>query len=1596
MDTRANTRTRLSVLPVFIALLLNLVVGPLAPAIPSAGQGSGTTALAAPGDPIITQADDASGCMGVVSTPGSENTLKRLISGSLEPGGTATFEISFPVDAEDVGGDFRITDCVFIDTDGDGDTEEGEAVAKYFIDFVPNNEDFILTFTLNIPADAPIGDEYCNFAKTTESPSASQASNRKAGPACFVIGGAIRVEKVDQGGAPLAGATFSISCTYPTTTSTLAVTIIGAPTDGSVTDGNDVNSSNDATEAYTSTSGGVLNVTAVTGSDGVIAVNAPVGTSCTFTETAAPAGYLPPTPPNHTVTLVVPPSGEDAATHTFTNTLVMPDVIVAKSASESTVLAPYSGLIYTLTATNTGTGAATGVVISDDLDDDLTVVSATWDNDPGTTGGTGTCIVGTGNTISCAVGTLAASDGDTTGAEPDTATATITVDVPVAACPSVQNQASVSATNEGDAEDDNNGSDIVTVTVNCPDASVSKTATDPTIIGGDTAAFSITVNGGTLGTASAVTLSDTLPSGFTWTVGGADIGDCSVGATALSAGDTVAGGSLLSCDFGALAANATRTITLSATTTLEACEATISNTATISVAGDTSAPNNTSTATITVECPDASVVKDAVDATIDAGGDASFDIEVTAGGSGDSTNVVLTDVNPADSGRTWTVSGTDAAACGTGDELVVEPGETLSCDFGDIPNGESRTITISTVSSAADCADGIANTASITADDDVDESNNQDSASITVACPDLSLDKSASSLTVLAPNTLEYRIFVSNDVGGATATSVVISDDLDDDLAIVGTVEYDLDDDGTTDGTCDVSAGNVIECQIGDLAPGATASVTITVTVPTEACAGDLTNTASVAAGNESAGDLDNNSDTVNVEVDCPDVSVQKTATDPVISSTESASFSITVDAGTLGTASDVVLNDSLPAGFTWTVGGADIGDCWVGLDTTPLSAGDEVAGGSMLNCNFGPLDGDETRTITLFAWTLETDCDLTISNTAEVTADGDTDTSNNSSTATVDVQCPDLAVVKIADDDVVDAGLPIGFSIGVSNSDLAGTGTAFGVTLEDSLPGGNGIDWEISSVWLNGTQVEVPATYCSISGEPPTETLVCAFGNFEAGDSASVHLTSDTNADSCATYDNVATADAANHAALPSLEASITVQCPGLNLDKSADADPIDAGEEASFTITVWNTGPADALNVTLNEDLPGGLTWDFEIVSGDASEEDCSVASSLVFGGEQQMSIRCDFGTLGVTEMAGGIVIRVFATTDRTDCGLLENSATADASNHPGEPLTRSDTILVKCPEITLDKENDSVGSVLPGTEVTYTLTLTVEDGPAEDVQVVDALPAGLENPTDISDGGLFDSTTGTITWSLGGLADGEYTVTYQAVVANDVENGEELINAAAATSTNSQCPDLETLGPECEDDSTVTVRVPTLVIDKVASTELITLTGPNSALVATPSVVTWTLTYTLANGPVTNAVISDEVPVGFDFLDASTGGTLIDGVVTWTFPTLSASGSVTFRTTVDPETISRVAPTLNVAVIDSDETPEDEGEDSVRVTREEELGGNPTPTPRPSLPNTATGTSLNGEPITVPIELLAAFFIGSLGALALANVKARNRRR
>ena len=65
----------------------------------------------------------------------------------------------------------------------------------------------------------------------------------------------------------------------------------------------------------------------------------------------------------------------------------------------------------------------------------------------------------------------------------------------------------------------------------CPDVSVVKTPDAGTVNAGDNAVFTMVVTNAGPGSATNVTLSDPLPAGYVWTLGGADKASCSIDTT---------------------------------------------------------------------------------------------------------------------------------------------------------------------------------------------------------------------------------------------------------------------------------------------------------------------------------------------------------------------------------------------------------------------------------------------------------------------------------------------------------------------------------------------------------------------------------------------------------------------------------------------------------------------------------------------------------------------------------------------------------------------------------------------------------------------------------------------------------------------------------------------------------------------------------------------------------------------------------------------------------------------------------------------------------------------------------------------------------
>ncbi|HEV8546054.1 MAG TPA: hypothetical protein VGQ64_07150 [Candidatus Limnocylindrales bacterium] len=1103
-------------------------------------------------------------------------------------------------------------------------------------------------------------------------------------------------------------------------------------------------------------------------------------------------------------------------------------------------------------------------------------------------------------------------------------TYTVSGTTDAADCGVVNNTASATATNES-SDDLGNNADSGDVTVLCADINIVKNA-NPVgpVNAGDTIGFDVIVSNNGDGVATGVNVSDPLPAGVDWSAG-VPTGD-TTGVSCSITGPL--GSEVLTCDDDSMAAGDSFTVHVSGVTDPADC-GTIDNTATVTTGND---GQDSDGASVVVNCPDVHVDKTADQGTINAGDTASYAITVTNDGAGTAYDVTLTDVLPA--GINWS---DDSADC----EIAAG---ILSCDFGDLAPGASASVTVSGATDPEDC--GILhNVANVAASNESDEDaqDNSDSADITVNCPDVHVDKTADQGTINAGQTASYTITVTND-GAGTAYDVTLTDTLP--------VGINWTDDSAD---CEI-AGGILSCDFGDLAPGASASVTVSGPTDASDC-GVLHNVADVAASNESDADAQDNSDSADITVNCPDVTVVKTG-NGTISAGEVASFDITVTNLGPGTAFDVTLSDQLPSG-TWTLGGANAADC-------------SINGSNLLTCDFGDLANGASRTITVSRETTAEDCG-TIPNTATVAASNEAegDTGNNESSDTITVNCPDVVITKTADDAVVNAGDQIGFTITVTNT---GDGTAFGVTISDVLPTNAGLSWSIESQ-TGGWSIDAGGTL--------------SFGpaDLASGASTSVHIVSDTTADTCGDVPNLA--EVTFNGGSGEDSSSVTVQCPDIEVTKTASNSPITAGEDTVFAITVENIGEGVANDVVLTDPLPAGIEW----VDDSAL---CDIAAG---------TLTCDLGDMDPGET---FTVHVSGATNNAsaadnDCGDLPNIASATASNEAsGDTDNNSDdaTIVVECPDVVVVK--DAVTTPIQvGEDAVFSITVSnAGEGTAVDVLLVDDLPAGYDW-TDDSD--ACDIAAGTLTCDLGDMEPGDtFTVTLTAPTVDEGASSADcgtINNVATADAVNESEDDLA----NNSDDAAIVVECPSALTIEKSFTGNTGGTDPilNVPLAKIGDTLHYTLTYT-GVGPITNGIITDVLPVGLDYVagsassDANFAFVSFDPATrTLTWKTAadvtldSPSGSLTYDVVVLEAAAEEVQPLVNVATIDSDETEPDSDSRSVAVLpAPEELTPPPTSTLSPE-----TGTSSPGFGLMLVLLGLAGL---ALGVGFITPVPERVRRR
>lgn len=681
---------------------------------------------------------------------------------------------------------------------------------------------------------------------------------------------------------------------------------------------------------------------------------------------------------------------------------------------------------FTMTVSNTGLGVATNARLID-----LLPAGTTWSYD------NPDCFITAEGWLVCEFGDLAAGAVETVHI---TATST------QAMCGVVTNRAAAESNNHVKVV-----SATVPVTVNCltPGLILTKTADAAQVVAGELIGFTLTVLNNGAGTAEDVTLTDQLYAGLGWT---SNNEACQIGED-----------SLLTCQFGDLAPGATASVHVSAASKADMCGL-YENTASVSATNLTGLV--TDVETIEILCvPDLRVQKTAESDIVLPGDTIRFSLLVESMGTGVVEDAVLTDPLPATGGLSWTVeSVTGGGSC------AIEAG-LLTCSFGDLPAGETRTVVVASPTTAASCG-VIDNTATVTATNEGETvvENNTDGASVTVNCTNLAIVKIADSEQVEGGDPLGFTITVSNG-GENTALAVAVQDQL-------STLTTWSDNSAA----CAISPTGLLTCNFGDLPAGASASVRVTALSNAEMC-GLLENTATATASNL-PGQI---SDSATVDINCPPmITVRKTAEEDDIAAGETARFNIEVRNQGLGIAENVVITDPLPVvpGVNWTF------DNVVGDGTC------EITGG-VLSCHFSTLNPGESASVRISSATDTTSCGYmtnTVAASATNAPGGATDI------AQILVVCgADVTVTKTAERSPIraaDPTQPARFTITVLSH---GTQTATGVTLTDVLPIQGGLAWTIESVTGGGT--------CSLANNQ----ILCSFGDMAPETTRTVVISSQT-----------------------------------------------------------------------------------------------------------------------------------------------------------------------------------------------------------------------------------------------------------------------------------------------------------------------------------------------------------------------------------------------------------------------------------------------------------------------------------------------------
>ena len=723
--------------------------------------------------------------------------------------------------------------------------------------------------------------------------------------------------------------------------------------------------------------------------------------------------------------------------------------------------------------------------------------------------------------------------------------------------------------------------------------------------------------------------------------------------------------------------------------------------------------------------------------------------------------------------------------------------------------------------------------------------------------------------------------------GPSQATGVTVTDNLPADLQYVSQ---------SGDGTYDENTG---VWTIGTINANDDASIQITAKVLQPNV---IRNVAEVSAADQpdsdsTPGDMDPNNLDEDDEAEATvtgqasaDLELTKAVDDTTPETGQNVTFTLTLTNKGPNNTTGVKVTDQLPTGLTF-------------VSSNP-SQGSYNSGTGVWDV--GAMNVNQTETLEIVAEMTGT---RRVTNTAEVTASDfpDPDSTPNNNDANEDDQDSvelgpqiDLELAKSVSAASIDVGSNAVYTLTVENK---GPNQATSVKIKDVLPA------EVQYVSASGD-----GSYNDANG-------LWTVGTLNASDDATIQLTVKVNQPG--TIDNFAQVFSVDQDDVDSTpndmdpnnldeddeaKATFTGIQIDLELTKTVDDATPNINDNVVFTITVENKGPSDATGITVEDDLPPGLTF----VSANASQgsynsgTDTWTVGNIDSGDDATLTL-----TAKATQVTPVINMARVMTHDQPD------KDSTPGNNNAAEDDQASVSVQAQQIDLRLWKIVDNATPNV-GTNVVYTLGIN-NDGPSDatGVQVKDVLPAGLTFVSANAGQGSYDDNTGL--WTVGDIGNGDgatlditVTVTQPGTIDNTAQ-----VSAADQPDFDST-PNNNVASEDDQDFVSVTGQLIDLELTKTVSEDMPNLNTN----------VTYTIT--VANKGPSNATgvkVKDELPTGVQYVSQSGDGSYDDNTGLWTIGAINANDDATIDIVVK---VTQTGAINNVAQVsaadqpDSDSTP------------------------------------------------------------------------